>query len=247
MTFVYQQRASLLFVLQAFLCGVSLGGLYDASRLFRMAIGVSRFSSKEPSFAHRMFPLIGKLKRTKRKEGRIAATVLFVCDLAFMLIAACALLCVLFFRNDGRFRWVVLLFTGGGFLSYYVSIGYLVIRFGAVIICLLRIFSAYTVFFITYPIKYAWKLIHRAFCCLASETICRVRAIRIKKEAPGEYDRLLFGAKEGFLWDGRRASPYAKDSLTNQNKQDEKTKEDSKNVRIRKKLFGRLGRGPQKV
>lgn len=244
MTFVYQQREFLLLVLQAFLCGVSLGVLYDASRLFRMAFGVSHFASKESKLVKKDLPLIGRLKGTKRKEGKIAAIILFVCDLIFMLIAACALLCVLFFRNDGRFRWVVLLFAGGGFVCYYVSIGYLVMRFCTVIICLLRILSAYIIFFVTYPIKYIAKSIRRALRYLAVETICRMRAVHIKKEAPRIYARLLSRAEDGFLGDVRKDLHPIASVLSYKKKQDKKTKEDSKNVRIGKKLFGRLRNSP---
>ncbi len=244
MTLVYQQREFLLLVLQAFLCGVSLGLLYDASRLLRMALGVSHFESKEPKLVMKDFPLIGRLRGTKRKEGKIAATVLFVCDLIFMLIAACALLCVLFFRNDGRFRWVVLLFAGGGFVCYYVSIGYLVMRFCAVIICMLRILSAYIIFFVTYPIKYIAKIILRLLRYLATETVCRMRAVHIKKEAPRIYARLLYRAEDGFLGNVRGESYSVTDCPPYKNKQDEKTKEDSNNVRIGKKLFGRLRKSP---
>lgn len=241
MILVYQQREFLLLILQTFLCGVALGVLYDGFRLIRMATGISCFASNEPKFASAEFALIGRLKSTKRKEGRIAAIALFFCDLLFMLIAAFAILCVLFFRNDGRFRWVVLLFAGGGFFCYYVSIGYLVMRFGALIICAFRIVAAYTVFFITYPIKYLAKQINRAIRRFTDTTICRARAIYIKKQAQKEYTCLLSLADGGFLDDGRKNAPsYEK-------KQDEETKEDINNVRIGKKLFKRVRKNTQKI
>ena len=247
MSLVYQQREFLLLILQAFICGASLGVLYDVFRLFRMATGVSRFASKELRFAKAEFALIGELKSTKRKEGRASAVILFFCDLAFMIAAACAVLCVLFFRNDGRFRWVVLLFTGGGFFCYYVSIGYLVMRCGALIICLLRIAVAYLVFFITYPIKYLTKLIVGVVKRLAGDAICRARAIYIKKEAKKEYARLLSLADGGFLDDGRKAAHSLRADAYYKKKQDEKTKEDIRNVRIGKNPFGKRRKGAQKI
>ena len=178
MIFVYHQREFLLLVLQSFLCGVLLGGIYDMFRISRLLAGITPLSGKSgDALYEKEYPVIGRLSQRAVKAKKLYAVILFFEDILFMLIAAGILLVLLFFRNDGKFRLIVPVLSLFGFFCYYISIGRLVIYFSSYIVLFLRLITAYSIHFLLLPFKLAQKLLKKCAYIL----INRIRNIYIGK------------------------------------------------------------------
>jgi len=200
MIFVYHQREFLLLVFQSFLCGVCLGAIYDVFRISRLISGIS-----EPQgigcrlLCEKEYPLIGKPGQRKLIGKRAADVILFFEDILFMLIAAVLLTVLLFFRNDGKFRLIVILLAAFGFLCYYVSFGRLVIRFSSLIVFALRIVTAYAVFALLFPIRMIVRVLKSALsavlrCLYVTYARARIRSLSKKKT-----EETLAASLRGFI------------------------------------------------
>lgn len=199
MMLVYQQKEFLLLVLQSFLCGVALGGVYDIFRISRLIMGLNPFSDAGVSaLSERNYPLIGRIRTAPRRILGAGNILLFFEDILFMLIATAAILILLFFRNDGKFRLIVILLALLGFLCYYISIGRIVIRFSAFIVFLLKLIWAYAVFILLFPIKCALRLISRLWRAVLARIRLRYASARILRDGRAYLCELVTWAGAGF-------------------------------------------------
>lgn len=148
-------------IVYACLCGVSLGCLYDVFRLIRAFFGVSEYTRIGRDFYSLRLPLIGTVPRpASRKLYRaVRFWAIFASDVLFAFLAGCIFSTFLYVAASGCFRWFYLLSACVGFSVYYFTIGYLVITFSDLLICLVRICIRYIVYFLLLPLRFAYKLV----------------------------------------------------------------------------------------
>lgn len=202
---VYQQREFLLFVLHSFLCGTALGALYDCLRISRLMLGIAIYPSKlGKTLGEKSFPLIGKVNAGKRsgKLGKLAKnTLLFLGDILFMVVAAVAVICVAFFRNDGKIRMIAIVFTVLGFACYRISLGRPVIACSSLIVFIIRLVRAYLWFFLTLPLKLVGKALVRSYRYCNHRIGNRMAARQIYRQGLLKREEIIFMAGTGFLSD----------------------------------------------
>ncbi len=97
-------------LLAAIAVGGGLGVWYDVLHLTRMLIGL------EPASA-------GEGRTVKRRRAVPAYIVRFLEDLAFSLSCGVALILLLYYTNDGRFRLMAVIGMIGGYATYRLTIG----------------------------------------------------------------------------------------------------------------------------
>lgn len=109
--------------LSSFAVGIVLGVLYDLLSVSRMLF--------------RLAPV--KRGESMGKAGRICgAVLLFVEDLCFALVIGISLLLLLYFINDGVFRWIAPAGLGCGFFVYRVTLGRLMAGLSEALVLLLH-------------------------------------------------------------------------------------------------------------
>lgn len=114
--------------LASFAVGVAWGVLYDLFCLSRMLLGF-------PS--GKLLPLVGYDKRTRIKRI-FGFCLLFIEDFLFVLLGCIGLILLLYFINDGQFRFLAPLGLGCGFFVYHVTVGRLFMRVSAVLVRLIH-------------------------------------------------------------------------------------------------------------
>lgn len=203
MIFVYHQKEFLLLTVQAVLCGVLLGAIYDLFRILGCVLRLSPLKSKRAAvLSEREYPLIGKLCGDTKKEKRTENVILFFRDVLFMLIAAVLILVLLFFRNDGKFRLIVVLLAAVGGTCYYISIGRIISGALELIVVAIRIITAYLLYALKMPVRFAIAGVKKLLCAsyrlVATVYLRRRFAADTKKY---EHETLLC-AQRGFLRQG---------------------------------------------
>ncbi len=108
------QRALGLMLVYAAVLGFAMGGVYDAFRLLRLLLG-------DPTAATRGAQSVG-LAHPHRLRHSIPR---FVCDLLFTVIAAIALVLLLYYTNDGQLRAPATIGMACGFFVYSHTLSHL--------------------------------------------------------------------------------------------------------------------------
>ncbi|MBE6557885.1 MAG: hypothetical protein E7661_02590 [Ruminococcaceae bacterium] len=103
--------------LASFASGIAMGGVYDLLSLSRLVLGFSS-DQKHPR------TLAGSRKKIFTALGRC---LLFAEDLCFVLLCGICLLLLLYFINDGVFRFWAPMGLCCGFFVYRVTLGRLII------------------------------------------------------------------------------------------------------------------------
>ena len=99
-------------LLRSFLCGVSLGLIFEAVRAVKMLFGV---------------PYGDERVSETGKRGTFLFIFTFITDLIFWTGAGCTAI-ILAYSGGGFYRGMILLGIGGGFLIYRVTLGRLLLR-----------------------------------------------------------------------------------------------------------------------
>ncbi|MBE6565321.1 MAG: hypothetical protein E7655_08625 [Ruminococcaceae bacterium] len=118
------QSQLLLVTLYALLIGICLGGVYDLFRMARVAREVTASGER-------------------RTHGRFEPLLLFFEDLLFWLIASLSVILFLFHANEGKIRWFALVFCALGFALYGLTVGRLVMRISAFLVCQIKRFGLF--------------------------------------------------------------------------------------------------------
>lgn len=119
---ISQKLLALLFAF-ALLSGAGLGLLWNLIHLLRALCGV-RISTSVPSSSHKgeRSSLLMRIWHWVRLPG------LFLLDLLFGLTCVCVLILLLYYTNDGQFRFFAPIGMGCGFLLWYQTLGRLMFR-----------------------------------------------------------------------------------------------------------------------
>ena len=129
-----------LLLLYAFLIGVGLGVLWDAFRLLKMATLHSFPSQKKLQTSiplpktTREAALVLQKKAENRPSGIVALSYIAFCDILFFLLAAIAVILLLFQLNFGEVRAFVPLFTLGGFFLYRHTASRPIMRLASIVL-----------------------------------------------------------------------------------------------------------------
>lgn len=133
--------------------GAGLGLFYDALRISRVMLGLSRYTeaAEAPLFQpHFLRP------RPQCESNRflciVKKAVLATQDFLFCLVTGIAVALLLFSHNNGEFRGFVPIGLFLGFLGYYFTVGRLVIRASEYVVFALKTLFLYAIYYITWPI-----------------------------------------------------------------------------------------------
>lgn len=139
--------------LVSFACGVALGGVYDLLYLSRLLIGLPR----RPSPTEEDRPP----KKRARPTTVCGQILLFAEDLFFALLCGVCLLLILYFINDGVFRFWAPLGMACGFFVYRVTLGRLVTALAQVLVTLLRRCIRFLVTCLLFPFSWLRRFLLR--------------------------------------------------------------------------------------
>lgn len=138
-------------LLASFLLGVGMGTLYDCIRIQRVLFGICRYTkaANAPAFC----PTFLKVRKKRAGKGKeiIKASFLVLQDIVFCLAAGILVSILLFYRNDGVFRGFVLIGAALGFVTYYFTVGRLVISASEYIVFAIRTAFLYAVYYVSLP------------------------------------------------------------------------------------------------
>lgn len=154
------QRALAYMLLWALLGGALLGCLYDLFSFHR------RECKENSSCAARLAertrlpgPLAWRKQRAKSsKREWVSIVVLMAHDVLFCLLFALAAVLLLYYTNDGQWRWSVPIGMLSAFLLYRATLGRLVRRALEILLILMRALLLWTIALLLYPIRRMWRL-----------------------------------------------------------------------------------------
>lgn len=139
-------------LLASLIFGAMMGVLYDAIRIQRVLLGISRYTDavKAPVFCPKFCP-----PKKKKTSGRASEGAKYIClvlqDVIFCFTVGALLAVLLFYQNNGEFRGFVLAGAAVGFLAYYFTIGKLVIWASEYVVFAVKTAVLYLVYYLTFP------------------------------------------------------------------------------------------------
>jgi hypothetical protein len=135
-------------LLSSFFLGVGVGAVYDVHRIVRIFFGV-QYSKKRPSeLLLRPLPMVGRPLgeiRQRKWKNCFLSVLIFLQDVFFFCLAGVGIVILNYAYNDGQFRFYTVVALLFGFLSYYFTIGKLVIYLSEWIVFFLR--AAFSILF----------------------------------------------------------------------------------------------------
>ena len=138
--------------LASFATGAFLGIIYDLLTLIRLLAGLSPVAPKVSA------------ERFKRACG---LALLFLGDLCFMLLCGVTLVLLLYFINDGGFRFLAPLGMSCGLFVYRVTLGRLVLSLSETLVKCLR-------YVIRVVARAIWKPLYACLCLGYRLVICPI-------------------------------------------------------------------------
>ena len=193
---ISQRLLGILFV-WATVLGFALGGVYDVLRITRILCGfhyVKRFSGEEkqsveapvpPTWQRRIFHIQQKL-------------LIFVGDVLFGVVCGMALVLLLYYANDGQFRFLAVFGMACGFFVYYHTLGRLVMLFSEAIVFAVRRLVRWIVRLVLLPLRAFSRLLYRMVGRRLALLVKRIRyrrSVRYTDQTVESYVRL---ASQGF-------------------------------------------------
>ncbi len=176
--------------LYAILTGVLCGAVYDGVRISRVLFGIAGYTRAGKRLYGRALPLIGAVQPVvlvgKRRTGRLI--LLFVGDLCFAGLSACAFSVFLYHAASGCFRWFYLLGCGIGFFLYYQTVGRIVMLSSEALVFCCKAVIRYLCWLLFAPLRGAWWLLRRLGALIrarAFRPICR----RVRRRCLLRYTR----------------------------------------------------------
>jgi len=185
----------------SFLWGIALGVLNDVFRITRVVFGV-RYSTKHFEKLYEVLKFQKKNDVEKKGRGLFFSSVIFLQDIFSTVIAACGIVILCYYLNDGKFRFFTVVAMSVGAVLWYMSFGKIVMMFSEPIVVIIK-FVFRTVFnFLTSPIRWL-----AAFCVRIYKKIFfklrkaiannrNIRYNRRKKKYYADLSRFGFMGKE---------------------------------------------------
>ena len=149
---ISQKLLCFLFLI-SFAAGLILGGVYDLLRLSRMLLGLSECPGSSDNQQ-------GNLQRLKKIAH---FGLLFLEDFLFVLLGGTCLLLILYFFNDGQFRFPALIGLGCGFFVYRATMSKPFLRLSTLLVRLIHRIIGFGIMCIKVPLKFLAKCGYRIF------------------------------------------------------------------------------------
>lgn len=229
-----------LMLVYSFLLGLGLGLLYDVFRIVRVMTGRLEIYDSTPArgkretirlpmpplvrdiFGRRVLP-IGLAQKGNGKIHKILMGIwLFFEDILFFTIAGTAVALLMYYTNDGQFRLMALAVAAFGFVTYYLTLGKLVLAFSQAVSFFVRSALTYCIFVSLTPVAYILKGIKK----LASVTFGRIFK-RIAEVRADKRDAVVM--KEIYLFIGSKPPENRNIKLKTKEKTNAKRRE--KNIK----------------
>ncbi len=180
----------LLLNLAALRTGFFLGGLYDVMCFFRMLLGLRRL----PMRSVRLLALRG-VSVPEKERPRADAVVLFLFDVLWFAVAACALAVVTYSYNKGIWRFMTVAALALGVLIYRLGVSrWLLPLLGLLCVLVRRLW------------QWVWRILSAPFALLwrcAKKLAKKWHAALAKRREIGynkrEQQRMLLLARQGFV------------------------------------------------
>ncbi len=153
------QTALMLLYFYSFLLGLFLGAVYDCFRITRIFFGVHYSRSTAKRLRMRALPLLKPQKERHSTKG--LGILMFFEDLLFSLLAGSSLVILLYERNNGKFRFLVVVFLLLGFVIYRETLGRIVMLFSEGIAFFCETALRYLFFFVGLPIRFCYGRLTR--------------------------------------------------------------------------------------
>ncbi len=131
--------------LVSFTVGMVLGSIYDLFSFIRLLLGISKAPQKTSK---------------KTLSHRLALPLTFCMDFCFSLFCGGVLILLLYFLNDGVFRFLSPLGLGCGIFTYRATLGRLIMRISEKLVNLIRHVISLALKAIMKPIRACIGLVH---------------------------------------------------------------------------------------
>jgi len=178
---ISQRLLGMLFV-WATVLGFSLGGVYDLIRITRILCGVhyvKRFSGGENPSSEAQAPSKASPIWRRRIFHAQRNLLIFVGDILFGVVCGIALVLLLYYANDGQFRFLAVFGMVCGFFVYYHTLGRLVMLFSEAIVLAVRRLVRWTLRLVLLPLRAFVRLLYRA---IGQRIVLLVKRIRYKRD-----------------------------------------------------------------
>ncbi len=114
--------------------GICAGAVYDLLRIRRIAFSPHRYGQRPPTMALDAY----FAEKEKPKTPLLEILLISIGDFLFLFALGCAVSILVFYENDGVFRWYALLSCVAGFFLYRNTLGRIVVRCADAIIASIK-------------------------------------------------------------------------------------------------------------
>lgn len=135
--------------ISAFLLGAFFCAVYDVIRIIRLFLGIKN---------HNVFNKIGKIFLDKFKEEKkiskaYESIVMGITDIIFFAIISIFMMIFIHIANSGRVRWYIYVMALLGFISYYKTLGKIVLSLSVPFVYYIKKAASSVVNTISYPAR----------------------------------------------------------------------------------------------
>ncbi|MBQ1963083.1 MAG: spore cortex biosynthesis protein YabQ [Clostridia bacterium] len=153
------QYALMLLHVYALILGACLGLVYDGFRITRIFLGAHYSRRIAKQLQDLRLPFLSH--KEKNRDSGILGVAVFLEDLLFCVLTGLSLVILFYEMNNGKFRFLVLLCVGAGFLVYRFTLGRLIMYCSEWIAFAIATGARYLVFFLLLPFRLLWNAILR--------------------------------------------------------------------------------------
>lgn len=171
--------------------GFTSGLIYDFIRIIRVFLGiryVNRFTEKlsAKKFKFIKNPFYKKETKTKREAIKV-----FITDIIYFVIMTPIFMIFLYHQNNGSVRWFVFFSVVLGFLSYYFTVGKIIISVSEYIVFYIKAFFLHVIFFISKPLIPILKFIKNKSVYIRGKIKIHIQKNKDKKKAKSKKSKML--------------------------------------------------------
>lgn len=188
----------------AFVFGIFLGVIYDIIRISRAFVGISYNGKSADKLYQIEYPLIGRLKKSDRRKGRVFYDIyIAVGDFFYCFFVGVASCIFLYYTNNGMIRLPAVLMAFAGFSLYYKTVGRIVVDLAEILCIFLKIITKILVFAIAFPLKVMYNILmlgmKRLFGVPLNALLAAFRAVNTRKKLKVIQNEATLGFVEKYL------------------------------------------------
>lgn len=198
-------KTQLIITAYAVIVGAVIGIIYDIIRISRVFSGVTETSSQSKMYTVKL-PLIGAgidrkhdfpkfcgfrehthTAGKKKKKAKVVSEfykniIVFAGDILFFFIVSPIFTVFIYYANNGKIRWYLIIGSIVGFMLYYITIGRIIMLFSSLIVFIIRSAGAYLIYFTIRPAVIFIRFIFGIIKALILRIVLRIKtAVMLKK------------------------------------------------------------------